>query len=405
MLFFLAGCASAPEPRADNAAVASPSFELDPSLLVGPMLPTTLAKQLSADPHSYFRALAKPFARRVCASFEDVRWDVPNTMVHGDAHLEQYVVTASSYGIEDFDHSGYGPAVIDLVRFGASLHLACQDRTWPCDANALVDGFIRAYRQGIEAPQGPLVAPTVVQRLRMRHPADPRQGFLTWAESLMEPLPEGEQSDVREAWRGFEEQMLQIHPTRQASYFDIVSVGLLRLGIGSAVEPKYLLRVTGPSESPADDVILEAKKYMPLEGIDCVTNPQAGGMLHVLIAWVQIGRRVPDDIGWVPQSNDGDRPTHFWVQSWDPGYVELDIDDFRDQHELEEVATDVGHQLGSSVMRATPELLKRQYQYAHLRGLELVEDRVRGLSAVLADEVLEAWKRYRVALAELPAGP
>ena len=32
--------------------------------------------------------------------------------VHGDAHIEQFVVTDDSYGLEDFDQAGYGPAVV-----------------------------------------------------------------------------------------------------------------------------------------------------------------------------------------------------------------------------------------------------------------------------------------------------
>ena len=52
---------------------------------------------------------------------------LPSGAVHGDAHLEQFVVTDDDFGLADFDSAGYGPAIVDLVRYAASLHLACRE--------------------------------------------------------------------------------------------------------------------------------------------------------------------------------------------------------------------------------------------------------------------------------------
>jgi uncharacterized protein (DUF2252 family) len=37
------------------------------------------------------------------------------------------VVTDDDFGLADFDSAGYGPAIVDLVRYAASLHLACRE--------------------------------------------------------------------------------------------------------------------------------------------------------------------------------------------------------------------------------------------------------------------------------------
>jgi uncharacterized protein (DUF2252 family) len=53
---------------------------------------------------------------------------MPTARLHGDAHVEQYAVSATSRGIDDFDDSSTGPAVVDIVRFLGSLELTARAR-------------------------------------------------------------------------------------------------------------------------------------------------------------------------------------------------------------------------------------------------------------------------------------
>lgn len=50
------------------------------------------------------------------------RWRLPSGAVQGDAHLEQFVVTDDDFGLADFDNAGYGPAIVDLVRYARDQH-------------------------------------------------------------------------------------------------------------------------------------------------------------------------------------------------------------------------------------------------------------------------------------------
>jgi hypothetical protein len=111
-------------------AMARPAFPPAPAaivaaLRVSPEAPELKARpalvgQLHDTPHNYFRFVNRPFSGAVCGLFDDVRGSLPEVNLHGDAHVEQYAVTSLGRGLTDFDDSGRGPYVVDLVRFGVS---------------------------------------------------------------------------------------------------------------------------------------------------------------------------------------------------------------------------------------------------------------------------------------------
>jgi thiamine kinase-like enzyme len=120
------------------AADEGSSFLLEKAALrTNGMAPNKLAK-INASAFRYSRMLSRQFEVRTCASFRDLRWSLPIVAVHGDAHIEQFVVTSDTYGVEDFDQAGYGPAVVDLVRYAASIHLATRELEWKCNAGQAV---------------------------------------------------------------------------------------------------------------------------------------------------------------------------------------------------------------------------------------------------------------------------
>src|SRR5690606_4348437 len=56
-----------------------------------------LLDSIGASAFRYFRAVAEPFKHRTCEAFRDLRWRLPSAAVHGDAHLEQFVVTDDDF--------------------------------------------------------------------------------------------------------------------------------------------------------------------------------------------------------------------------------------------------------------------------------------------------------------------
>src|SRR5512143_2564225 len=125
-----------------------------------------LVAKLSASAHGYFRFVNAAFAEETCRLFADVAESLPEVNLHGDAHVEQYAVTSLGRGLTDFDDCTRGKAVIDLVRFGASLLLAAREKGWPGEERRLVDAFLDGYRAGLGGIRRGLRTPELVTRAR-----------------------------------------------------------------------------------------------------------------------------------------------------------------------------------------------------------------------------------------------
>jgi Uncharacterized protein conserved in bacteria (DUF2252) len=371
----------------------SSSLHLDKAALrAGGMQPKQIAK-LDASAFRYFRMLSRPFEVRTCEAFRDLRWVLPVVAVHGDAHIEQFVVTSNSYGIEDFDQAGYGPAVVDLVRYAASIDLAARELGFRCDTSQAIEKFFVAYRAALDKAPERVPPPAVVDRMRRRAPQG-RAAWLEWVDQQMTPLPPVDEARARKAWSKFTDLQTSVRPDRPAAFFEIVRAGELRMGFGSALERKILLRVRGPSADPNDDVVLEARAGEEAPASGCVWRPDHGAALHVFMFMALLGPRVPDVLGYVGLADHAEtRP--FWVQSWEPGYVELSLADVTTQAELEEVGEEAARQLAGHFWTRFPEQLRGYQRYAQLQGFDQVRARAMTLATELTREVVSEWERFR----------
>lgn len=384
-------------PAAQTAATDRPfgepaTFRLQKAALRREGAAAPLIERLDARALRYFRLLARATASRTCFEFRDLRWRLPAVAVHGDAHVEQFVVTGRSYGLEDFDMAGFGPAVVDLVRYATSLHLACREAAWPCDGRAAVAAYFDAYRAALDHPveRHP---PAIVDRLRAAVPQDP-EPWLRWADSLMQPLPAAEETALRDGWRRFVDLMRETRPDRPAPFYRVVRVGGIAVGVGSALEPKTLIRIAGPTEAGDDDLILEARVTSTETADQCVSRPPNGGSLHVLMFSTLLGSRLPDVFGFMPREGARGAP-ELWIQSWDRGYRELAATDVRSQAELNELAADAGYQLAGHFWTTFPEPLRGHLRFAQLRAFEMSQARAREMAARFADDTMREWRAFR----------
>jgi hypothetical protein len=353
--------------------------------------PALLAK-LDTSAHRYARLLAVETAARTCFAFRDVRWHLPVVAIHGDAHVEQLVVTPRTFGLEDFDQAGFGPAVVDLVRFASSLHLMCRETKWQCRPDDAVAAFFRAYRDALDhAPKRTL--PSVVERVRSRLPHD-TAAWLAWADSLTQPLAPAQEQATKARWADFIKLLTDTQADRARAYYDIVRVGSLRMGLGSALETKLLFRVRGETDAPTDDVILEARVASQPASTSCVWRPSHGGSLHTLMFMSLLGPRLPQVFGTVVLDDAPGAP-EFWLQAWEPGYYELPIGDIASQSELEELAIDAARQLAGYFWTHFPEPLRVHQRYVQLRAFDIVDLRARALAKVIAMDTVTAWEQFR----------
>jgi hypothetical protein len=367
------------------------SFALDRADLRARGASPRLLEKLDRSAYAYFRAVARPFELRTCARFRDERWRLPVVAIHGDPHVEQFVVTPTTAALEDFDQSGFGPAVVDLVRYAASVHLTCRGVTWSCDPDRVVTAYFRAYRASLD--HAPTRAPlAVTARLRSETPAV-AEPWIAWAEGLLQPLSSNDEERVRRGWADFRRRETEIQPERPQSYYDIVRVGSLQMGIGSALETKLLFRLRGLTDAPGDDVIVEARTSLPPTGNECASRPLHGGALQSLLFMTLLGPRMPEVYGFATLGTEGE--PDFWVQSWVAGYRELSIQDLRSEAELVELAEDAARQLAGHFWTRFPEPLRAVQRQAQLNAFDRTAARATAMAREFADETLQEWARFR----------
>ncbi len=161
-----------------------------------------------------------------------------------------------------------------------------------------------------------------------------REAWLRWADGLMQPLARSEEEKIRGEW--FVEPMRETTPTRTESFYTIRRLGVIEMGLGSALARKLLIRIAGPTDDPGDDLILEARNHSLPEYRGCVWRP-TGGSLNVFMLTSLLAHPLPKVFGILPNPR-GDELPEIWIQSWEAGYRELSLSDIRGQADLDELA-------------------------------------------------------------------
>jgi hypothetical protein len=353
-----------------------------------------LLERIRSSPHGYFRFINIPFSRAVCARFGHLRDDGPLGRerfpfnLHGDAHVEQYAVTDLGRGLTDFDDSSEGPAWVDGARFSVSLRLAALANGWEDRADDIVAEFVRGYWDVIEDSTVSAPLPAVVSRLQATFVHD-SLAYLTWVDSIMRPLPEAVRLDLLTSLEPYSDLMSGTNPELPEDFFRPVQVGALQLGVGSALDTKYLVRLTGPTPEPEDDIIVELKRVRSLAGIPCI-QADDDDPFRVLQGGARIAYQPFRFLGFVEHGGE-----MFWTHAWVANYRELSVaESFRSPEELAEVAYDVGVQLGLGHLRDVGGSFQRMVRVnVQDRGHEIEAELNEG-SRILVAEVVEAWEAF-----------
>jgi len=353
-------------------------------------LPAALQAQLASDPYVYFRFINVPWERAACEQFADIVPSLPAVRLHGDPHLEQYAFTSTSRGLDDFDDSATGPFVLDLTRFLASIRLALRARGWNSSATAAADALFAGYRAGLGDPDGMPPDPAVVARLRETHPRSPA-AFLAWAESLMLPLDPNYEIWLPAVSDALNTYARRAKPGAPPDYFRLKKVGRLKMGVGSALTAKVLLRLEGPTLGDEDDLIVEAKEARALRSVPCLTVAPSPAF-RVVTGAEQIGRLHHELLMVLPRLNPANRnrPETWWLRSWEASYREVDVADYQSADELIAVARDVGVQLGRGHFHNLPG--GHPFDTVHL--LDRFEARIRLVAETQTAQLLKEWAAF-----------
>jgi hypothetical protein len=364
-------------------------------------VPAPILDRVRRDPGAYFRFVNRPWIERVCRVFAGEIRSMRVVRLHGDAHVEQYALTHDAWGLDDFDDSARGPAVVDIVRFLGSVDLIARQRGWTAHREALFDRFAAAYRRGVSEPDYRPPEPAIVRRLRT-DPFPSREAFLASGEAKMQPMSAAMVDRIVTALRVFTGQLRKERPDLPPTYLGFVRAGWLRMGIGSAGDLKLLVRVQGPSSSPTDDELLEAKRARYLGDLPCLDVVDVSATTRIVLGSRHVGRlkhsilmAAPDV---VPELGaDAHRLRHWFIRSWDPTYREIAVQDLVSYQDLSDIVYDAGVQLGQGSLReeegAGVAALRRQV----LATIGKFERRVRTGTVALVDELMLGWKQFAAA--------
>jgi hypothetical protein len=361
---------------------------LRPSPLVLTSAPAELIDRLRADPYTYFRFVNRAWTERVCEAFADVT-SPTIVRLHGDAHVGQFALTQDAWGLDDFDDSTRGPAFIDIVRFLGSLDLVSRRRDWSRARDRLWTRFLDGYRLGLSDPDFRPREPEIIGRLRRQVPVA-GASYLEWGERQMRPLDDARSTAIVTGMQAFERVMRVERPELAPGYFAIKRAGWLRIGVGSATIRKILMRVSGPTLDPDDDVLLEAKEVVSLDGVSCLEKPTIPPATRVVAGARQLGRLKHDILAVAPTrllpalSNSPEDRLDWWISSWDRTYREVGLNDFRSADDLAEIAFISGWQLG---VGKVPSIKSQE-----LLSYTTLEGRLRKETSVIVEELLAGWK-------------
>jgi len=345
-----------------------------------------LRARLRGTPHGYFRFVNEAFTREVCRRFASLPRPQAAVTLHGDCHLEQYAVTDLGRGLTDFDDSASGPAYVDIVRLGVSIQLAAWQRGWTAEADRIYAAFRSGYRRALVDPAAEAPEPSFAKRVAEGFDLDHTR-CLARAETLMEALDQY-QPERNQAEGELAHKMLAQNAGLPDWFFRSKRIGRLRIGVGSALSAKYLARIEGMTESPDDDLMLEAKELVDRRGVGCVSVEP--GPSRIFTGNARIAYQPFRYTGVIQVGNKT-----LWVHAWPDNYVELDIRTVRSPDELREIAYDAGVQLGRGHPKGPRVEDGTAVRMALLR--DLPEARMRGVVAALTEETLAAWRRFLAA--------
>jgi hypothetical protein len=391
----LAACApdAAEEPtRLSSGAARLLIEEAD----LGPQAQKLLAN-LRSDPYVYFRFINRPWARATCKALGPVLATWPHVHLHGDAHVGQYAYTRTENGLDDLDDSISGPAGLDIVRFLGSVDLATRARGWTEDRGDVADEFFRGYRAALMNPDYRPPVPSYVSRARERLAAMPvsQEEFLRWAGSLVHPIEDEDAASIEEGRRRLVDLIKEERPELPEFFLEPKRVGWLRMGVGSALTPKLLLRCEGRTRADEDDFLLEARELSDLSEVSCVDTSESARALRIIEGYGRMGRISHDTVVVVPNALEpaaGAR--EWWARSWEPSYRELQLDELESPRELAEVVHDAAAQLAHGHAWA-PKGHTGETQRARKRvWLDRAEPRLRALALQTTADLLEAWEVF-----------
>jgi hypothetical protein len=184
-------------------------------------------------------------------------------------------------------------------------------------------------------------------------------------------------------------------------YFQVARAGWLQVGVGSAVSPKILVRVQGPSDDSADDELLELRKIGDLGGLSCLKIPTLRPTLRIVDGSKQLGRLKYNIMVAGPElaipevTTRGQQVRDWWIRSLDPSYRQVRLTDLHSVNDLTAISYDSGVQLGTGRLQDQTVPQSGPERKVTLAATARLAKRYRQEASKLIDDVLRGWRELR----------
>ncbi len=168
------------------------------------------------------------------------------------------------------------------------------------------------------------------------------------------------------------------------------------MGVGSALDEKYLIIFEGDTPAAEDDLVVEAKQIRDLAGNPCVrTDVPASRVLD--------GQRL---IAYEPFAYAAVVPhggKFFWMHDWTDDYQEASIGTaIRSARDLRELAFDAGVQMGRAHPKRPDGSSDKDRREAVAQAVDALDGRVRVAMQEMAAKTEKAWEAFRAGAATTP---
>lgn len=385
--------ASNPTPAESASPVASAAqhassppgeLDVDPSRLGLDQNPEVVSR-IAESPHAYFRFVGHQFAASVCKRFESQAKSAPRVRLHGDPHVEQYAVTELGRWISDYDDASVGPAVVDIVRFGTSTILAGREHGLSAaETDSLLAELFRGYEDGLEDKPLSKEAPPFAAAMSAQFAKD-RSGFLAGVDKNILPGDDADDRFCRDKLEEYVGALKKLGKApKSAAFFTVKKMGKLKLGIGSALTKKYLVRLEGPTTKADDDVILEFKQVADLSQVPCVSSLPGGAAL----ARAQLDAAPGGEKLLAPMLLPDGR---FWVNEWLANYQEAKLKKLKAE-DLRPLVYEAALMLAREHTKALPDAAAPPAEALRLGATEVVS--LRQTMVEMADAATQGWERF-----------
>ena len=177
-------------------------------------------------------------------------------------------------------------------------------------------------------------------------------------------------------------------------------IGGLTMGVGSALDEKYLILFEGQTASDDDDMVVEAKQIRDLAGNACLRTDV--GASRVLDGARLISYEPFAYAAVVPH---GDK--YFWMHDWTDDYQEASIaTTIRTPKDLRQIAYDAGVQMGRAHPKRPDGTTDKERRKAALESVQMLEPRIRRAIREMVGRTDAAWRAFlRSATPQVPVAP